>query len=146
MSIIVTGASGHLGRLVIDELLTTVPAAEVAAVVRDPDKAADLAARGVEHAVARLQLPESFDGLLRAGDRVLLISGNEMHRDRASPSTRPSSAPPSRRASRCSPTPASSASGAARSTTTTAPPRTPSSPPGSHTACCATACTTRWPR
>ena len=39
MSIIVTGASGQLGRLVIEELLTSVPAAEVTAVVRDPAKA-----------------------------------------------------------------------------------------------------------
>jgi len=82
MSIIVTGASGQLGRLVIDQLLATVPAAEVTAVVRDPGKARDLAARGVALAVADYNSPESFDGLLRAGDRVLLISGNEFHRDR----------------------------------------------------------------
>ena len=40
MSVIVTGASGQLGRLVIDHLLATVPASEVTAVVRDPAKAA----------------------------------------------------------------------------------------------------------
>jgi len=83
MSVIVTGASGQLGRLVIDQLLATVPAAEVTAVVRDPDKAGDLAVRGIALAVADYNSPESFDGLLRAGDRVLLISGSEMHRDRA---------------------------------------------------------------
>ena len=83
MSVIVTGASGQLGRLVIDQLLATVPASEVTAVARDRAKVADLAARGVTIAVADYNSPESFDGLLRAGDRVLLISGNEMHLDRA---------------------------------------------------------------
>jgi NAD(P)H dehydrogenase (quinone) len=82
VSIIITGASGQLGRLVIDQLLATVPASEVTAVVRDPAKAGNLAARGVTLAVADYNSPESFDGLLRAGDRVLLISGNEFHRDR----------------------------------------------------------------
>ncbi len=82
MSIIITGASGQLGRLVIEELLTSVPAAEVTAVVRDPAKVGFLAARGVTLAVADYNSPESFDGLLRGGDRVLLISGSEMHLDR----------------------------------------------------------------
>src|SRR6201986_3564690 len=71
VSVIVTGASGQLGRLVIEELLTS-----------DPAKAGGLAARGVTLAVADYNSPESFDGLLRAGDRVLLISGSEMHLDR----------------------------------------------------------------
>jgi NAD(P)H dehydrogenase (quinone) len=82
VSVIVTGASGQLGRLVIDHLLNTIPASEVTAVVRDPAKGNDLAARGVTVAAADYNSPESFDGLLRAGDRVLLISGNEIHLDR----------------------------------------------------------------
>jgi len=82
VSVIVTGASGQLGRLVIEELLAKVPASEVTALVRDPRKATDLAARGVVIAVADYNSPESLDGLLRAGDRVLLVSGNEFHRDR----------------------------------------------------------------
>jgi NAD(P)H dehydrogenase (quinone) len=83
VSVIVTGASGQLGRLVMEELLAKVPASEVTALVRDPGKVTDLAARGVAVAVADYNSPESLDGLLRAGDRVLLISGNEFHRDRA---------------------------------------------------------------
>jgi NAD(P)H dehydrogenase (quinone) len=82
VSVIVTGASGQLGRLVIGELLAKVPASEVTALVRDPGKATDLAARGVVIAVADYNSPESLDGLMRAGDRVLLISGSEFHRDR----------------------------------------------------------------
>ena len=46
--IVVTGATGKLGRLVIDGLLPRVPAAEITAAVRDPGKAADFAERGVD--------------------------------------------------------------------------------------------------
>ena len=45
--IVVTGATGKLGRLVIEGLLLRVPAAEITAAVRDPGRAADFAERGV---------------------------------------------------------------------------------------------------
>ena len=45
-TIAVTAATGHLGRLVIDELLQRVPADQVVAVVRDPVKAEPIAAKG----------------------------------------------------------------------------------------------------
>ncbi|MGI8334503.1 SDR family oxidoreductase [Actinomadura scrupuli] len=80
MSIVVTGATGQLGRLVIDELLAEVPAADVAAVVRDAGKATGLAARGVELRIADYNAPETLAGAFGAGDTVLLISGNEMGR------------------------------------------------------------------
>ncbi|MFG3546649.1 SDR family oxidoreductase [Streptomyces sp. NPDC047725] len=82
MSIVVTGATGHLGRHVVEQLLEKVPAGEVTAVVRDRDRAAHLAARGVRLAVADYNSPETFDGLFAAGDRVLLISGNEFDKGR----------------------------------------------------------------
>ncbi|MFF2508888.1 SDR family oxidoreductase [Streptomyces sp. NPDC058067] len=79
MSIVVTGATGHLGRLVIDGLFAAgVPADRIAAVVRDKEKAADLAARGVELRVADYSAPETLAGAFAAGDRVLLISGSEV--------------------------------------------------------------------
>lgn len=80
MSIVVTGATGHLGRLVIDGLLERVPAGEIAAVVRDEAKAADLAARGVELRVADYNHPGSLKAAFGAGDKVLLISGSEVGR------------------------------------------------------------------
>lgn len=80
MSIVVTGATGSLGRLIVDELLRTVPAQEVAVVVRSKEKAADLAARGVEVRVADYDTPETLAGAFLAGDRVLLISANEVGR------------------------------------------------------------------
>ncbi|MBT2444427.1 NAD(P)H-binding protein [Streptomyces sp. ISL-36] len=80
MSIVVTGATGQLGRLVVAELLTRVPAPSVAAVVRDKEKAADLAERGVELRVADYSKPETLAETFEAGDRVLLISGSEVGR------------------------------------------------------------------
>jgi len=84
MSIVVTGATGSLGRHVIEGLLEKVPADRITAVVRDEKKAAGFAARGVKIAVADYNAPETFDGVISAGDKVLLISGNEFHLGRAS--------------------------------------------------------------
>nr|WSW67464.1 SDR family oxidoreductase [Streptomyces sp. NBC_00995] len=78
MSIVVTGATGELGRLVVEDLLTVVPAGGIAAVVRDKEKAAALAARGVELRIADYNRPETLADAFRAGDRVLLISGSEV--------------------------------------------------------------------
>ncbi|MGW1611972.1 SDR family oxidoreductase [Streptomyces sp. NPDC002285] len=82
MSIVVTGATGHLGRHVVEQLLEKVPADQVTAVVRTPEKASDFAERGVKIAVADYNAPETFDGLLASGDKVLLISGSEVGSDR----------------------------------------------------------------
>lgn len=82
MSIVVTGATGHLGRHVVEQLLEKVPADQVTAVVRTPEKAAGLAERGVRVTVADYNAPETFDGLFSAGDKVLLISGNEFDKGR----------------------------------------------------------------
>nr|WSZ97778.1 SDR family oxidoreductase [Streptomyces sp. NBC_00857] len=81
MSIVVTGATGQLGRLVIESLPATgVPADGIAAVVRNEEKAAALAARGVELRVADYDRPETLATAFRAGDRVLLVSGSEVGR------------------------------------------------------------------
>ncbi|MFD4873436.1 SDR family oxidoreductase [Streptomyces sp. NPDC058420] len=82
MSIVVTGATGHLGRHVVEQLLEKVPADRITAVVRTPERAADFAERGVKIAVADYNTPETFDSLFAAGDKVLLISGNEFDKGR----------------------------------------------------------------
>ncbi|MFC9240189.1 SDR family oxidoreductase [Streptomyces decoyicus] len=77
MSIVVTGATGALGRLVIEELLKRTAPDEIVAVARDRAKATGLAARGVEIKVADYSRPETLQGVFTSGDRVLFISGNE---------------------------------------------------------------------
>ncbi|MEY4762230.1 MAG: Quinone oxidoreductase 2 [Pseudomonadota bacterium] len=74
--IFVTGATGQLGRKVIDALLDRVPAAQVVAGVRDVAKGADLAARGVELRVADYDQPATLAAAFAGIDRLLLISGN----------------------------------------------------------------------
>lgn len=76
--IVVTGATGQLGRLVIDALLRTQPAAQIVAAVRSPDKAADLAARGVLVRKADYSQPETLDGAFAGAEKVLLISSSEV--------------------------------------------------------------------
>lgn len=76
--IVVTGASGALGQLVVEGLLEKVPAAQIVAAVRDPAKAAHLAARGVQVRRADYGDPASLDSALAGADRVLLVSGNEV--------------------------------------------------------------------
>ncbi|NIK61166.1 NAD(P)H-binding protein [Kribbella shirazensis] len=80
MSIVVTAATGHLGTLVIDELLQRVPADQVVAVARNAAKAAPLADRGVEVRIADYNDPGALAKAFGAGDTVLLISGLEANR------------------------------------------------------------------
>lgn len=74
--IVITGATGQLGRLVIASLLKKIPAAQIVAAVRDPSKAADLAALGVQVRQADYDQPASWDAALQGADKVLLISSN----------------------------------------------------------------------
>ncbi len=76
--IAVTGATGHLGRLVIEGLLKTMPASEIIAVVRTPEKAADLAALGVLVRAGDYTQPETLRPELAGADKVLLISSSDL--------------------------------------------------------------------
>ena len=76
--ILITGATGKLGRHVIAGLLEKVPARELAVAVRSPDKAADLAARGVSVRQADYLKPATMDAALAGADKVLLISSSEL--------------------------------------------------------------------
>lgn len=72
--IVVTAATGHLGRLVVTSLLDRgVPASEIVAAVRNPAKAADL---GVEVREADYGKPETLAAAFAGADDVLLISSN----------------------------------------------------------------------
>ena len=76
--IVVTGATGHLGRLVIAQLLQKVPAQQLVAAVRNPAKAADLAARGVQVRLADYTQPNTLDAAFAGVEKLLLISSNEV--------------------------------------------------------------------
>ena len=77
-TVLVTAATGQLGRLVVESLLRKVPAADIAVAVRSPEKAADLAALGVDVRQADYAQPETVRAALAGVDRVLLISGTDM--------------------------------------------------------------------
>lgn len=74
--LLVTGASGQLGRLVIEAIRRRRPDARVAGMVRDPTAAAGLVAAGVQAVVADYARPDSLDAALAGVDRLLLISSN----------------------------------------------------------------------
>lgn len=74
----ITGASGQLGRLVIDALLATVPANKIVAAVRNPDKARDLAARGLLVREADYDRPDTLPRAFAGVDKLLLISSTEV--------------------------------------------------------------------
>ena len=77
--IVVTGANGQLGRLVIEQLLQRgVPASGIVAAVRNPAKAADLAARGVQLREADYGKPETLARAFAGAERLLLISSSEL--------------------------------------------------------------------
>ncbi|SHF93367.1 NmrA-like family protein [Loktanella atrilutea] len=74
--LIVTGATGQLGRKVDDHLLTLVPASRIGDRTREPDRAADLAAAGIR---VRRDNYDDVASLRRAwegAERVLLMSSN----------------------------------------------------------------------
>lgn len=75
MTIAVTGATGQLGRLVVEKLKQKVPASDIVALVRSPAKASDL---GVTARAADYTKPEILDAALAGVDTLLLISSNEI--------------------------------------------------------------------
>ncbi|WP_374488400.1 SDR family oxidoreductase [Zoogloea sp.] len=76
--IVITGANGQLGSLVIDTLLKSVPASQIVAAVRTPAKAAALAARGVEVREADYERPETLRTAFAGASKLLLISSSEV--------------------------------------------------------------------
>lgn len=72
--IAVTAATGEYGSLVVDRLLDRVPAAEIVVAVRNPVKAGNCAARGVEVRQADYDDPESLRRAFDGADRLLFIS------------------------------------------------------------------------
>jgi NAD(P)H dehydrogenase (quinone) len=83
MSYVVTGATGHLGRLAVEALLArSVPAAEITATGRSTDSLADLAAQGVRTVAADYHDAASLEAAFAGADVVLLVSSGSFD-DRA---------------------------------------------------------------
>ncbi|WP_127817799.1 SDR family oxidoreductase [Microbacterium sp. CPCC 204701] len=79
MTILITGAAGQLGRLVVDSLLARgVEPSAVRAGARDVAKAADLADRGVQVVALDYDAPETVAAAVDGVDAMLLISGSEV--------------------------------------------------------------------
>jgi NAD(P)H dehydrogenase (quinone) len=75
MSIAITGATGHLGRLVVKHLKIKVDPSAIVALARDPAKAADL---GVTVRQADYAHPETLGKALEGVETLLLISSSEV--------------------------------------------------------------------
>lgn len=75
--VVLTGVTGKLGRVVVEDLLTRVPAAELAVMVRDSRKAADLAERGVEVRSGDYADPPSLRTAFAGADVLLFVSSSD---------------------------------------------------------------------
>jgi len=79
-TLLVTGASGQLGRAVINHLLDTqkFTPASIVATSRNPESLADLKTRGVTVRAADFDDPASLEKAFAGADRVLIISTSDL--------------------------------------------------------------------
>ena len=75
MTIGITGATGQLGRLIVQKLKTKVPAGDIVALVRDPAKGQDL---GVAVREADYDRPDTLGPALKGIDTLMFISASEI--------------------------------------------------------------------
>ena len=80
MKIAITGATGQLGNLVIEQLLQLTAAQNIVALVRNVDKAEHFKAKGIELREFDYDRPETLVPALLGIDKLLLISANEVGR------------------------------------------------------------------
>lgn len=76
--IAITGASGQLGQRVIDALLAKVPASQLIATARTPEKIQALAGKGIDIRQADYERPETLATAFAGVDALLLISASEI--------------------------------------------------------------------
>lgn len=77
-NILVTGATGGLGKAVVENLLKTVGPATISVLVRDPAKAADLQAQGVTVKPGDYNDYASLVAAFKGVDKLFLVSGNDI--------------------------------------------------------------------
>lgn len=78
MSIVITGATGQLGRLVIAHLLKKVPASQIVATVRNVEKASDLADLGIELRYGDYNDPASLPAAFAGAEKLMFIPSPDM--------------------------------------------------------------------
>ncbi|HAS1026225.1 SDR family oxidoreductase [Enterobacter cloacae] len=76
--IAITGATGQLGRLVIEQLLKTVPANQIVAIVRNPAKAEALSQQGIVVRQGDYTDQTALTTALKGVEKLLLISSSEV--------------------------------------------------------------------
>ncbi len=74
--IVVTGATGQLGRAIVEKLVERVSADQVGASARDPGKAAHLQALGIRVRPGNFDDPESLRHAFMGATQVLIVSSN----------------------------------------------------------------------
>jgi NAD(P)H dehydrogenase (quinone) len=77
MKIAITGATGHLGQIVIQKLKEKISADQIVGLVRSLEKASDLSL-GIETRLADFEKPEMLESAVAGIDTLLLISGSEV--------------------------------------------------------------------
>lgn len=81
--ILVTGATGHLGRATINFLLKKVPANQISALVRSEDKGAEFKEKGITVQIGDYTDYNSMVKAFAGTDKLFLISSNDLEGDRA---------------------------------------------------------------
>jgi NAD(P)H dehydrogenase (quinone) len=74
----VTGAGGHLGASVVNQLLERVPSSDIVAITRDPAKLADLAGRGVRIRPGDFNQPAGLAAAFEGVERLLIIPTSDL--------------------------------------------------------------------
>ena len=74
--IVVTGVTGQLGHAIVEKLIEKIPATQVGASVRDPEKATDLTARGVRVRRGDFSDAASLSHAFEGATQVLIVSSN----------------------------------------------------------------------
>ncbi len=76
--ILITGATGNLGGLVIDALLTKIEANQIAGLVRDTNKAEALQAKGIDIREGNYDDESSLEKAFSGVEKIYFISGNDL--------------------------------------------------------------------
>ncbi len=74
--IVITGATGKLGKLVVDELTSRIPASEIGVSIRDPRKAKNLQERGIRVRLGDFAQPDTLPHAFEGASQLLMISSN----------------------------------------------------------------------